>query len=54
MTVESFPRQAARTQNFTLGTPKAITVAPDGARVAFLRSPGGSDRSTCQIGRAHV
>lgn len=47
MTVESFPRQAARTQNFTLGPPKAMTVAPDGSRVAFLRSPGGSDRSTC-------
>lgn len=39
----SFPRQYARTQRFTLGAPRAFTVAPDGSRVAFLRAPGGTD-----------
>ncbi|QNS04305.1 S9 family peptidase [Streptomyces xanthii] len=41
----SFPRQHARTQRFTLGAPRAFTVAPDGERVAFLRSPSGTDRA---------
>jgi dipeptidyl-peptidase 4 len=45
--VESFPRQAARTQKFTLGAPRAYTVAPDGSRVVFLRSRAGDDRTTC-------
>jgi len=44
---ESFPRQAARTQKFTLGAPRAFTIAPDGSRVAFLRSRAGDDRTTC-------
>jgi dipeptidyl-peptidase-4 len=46
MTTEplSFPRQHARTQRFTLGAPRAFTVAPDGSRVAFLRSATGTDR----------
>ncbi|MCK1796027.1 prolyl oligopeptidase family serine peptidase [Streptomyces sp. XM4193] len=35
---ESFPRQHARTQRFTLGAPRSFTVAPDGGRVVFLRS----------------
>ncbi|KUL51694.1 S9 family peptidase [Streptomyces sp. NRRL S-1521] len=39
----SFPRQQARTQRFTLGAPRAFTVAPDGSRVVFLRSSAGSD-----------
>ena len=34
---DSFPRQQARTQRFTLGAPRNLTVAPDGSRVAFLR-----------------
>jgi dipeptidyl-peptidase-4 len=34
----------ARTQRFTLGTPKEIRVAPDGSRVLFLRSPSGQER----------
>ncbi|WP_189953601.1 S9 family peptidase [Streptomyces alanosinicus] len=42
---DSFPRRHARTQRFTLGTPRAFTVAPDGSRVAFLRSASGSDRT---------
>ncbi|GAU65273.1 putative dipeptidyl-peptidase [Streptomyces sp. NBRC 110611] len=41
----SFPRQSARTQRFTLGAPRGYTIAPDGARVAFLRSRSGTDRS---------
>ena len=40
---DSFPRQHARTQRFTLGEPRDITVSPDAKRVAFLRSAGGSD-----------
>ncbi|MGW1909360.1 prolyl oligopeptidase family serine peptidase [Streptomyces sp. NPDC002076] len=42
---DSFPRRYARTQRFTLGAPRAFTVAPDGARVAFLRSGSGTDRA---------
>ncbi|MEU6483141.1 prolyl oligopeptidase family serine peptidase [Streptomyces sp. NPDC046887] len=41
----SFPRQFARTQRYTLGAPRAFTIAPDGSRVAFLRSPSGTDRA---------
>jgi dipeptidyl-peptidase-4 len=46
MTTEplSFPRRHARTQRFTLGAPRAFTVAPDGSRVVFLRSASGTDR----------
>lgn len=40
---DSFPRQHARTQRFTLGEPRNVTVSPDGQRVVFLRSAGGSD-----------
>ncbi|MFB7496841.1 prolyl oligopeptidase family serine peptidase [Streptomyces sp. NPDC056161] len=42
---ESFPRRHARTQRFTLGAPRAFTVAPDGSRVAFLRSNSGTERA---------
>ncbi|MBT2409092.1 prolyl oligopeptidase family serine peptidase [Streptomyces sp. ISL-12] len=42
---ESFPRRHARTQRFTLGAPRSFTVAPDGSRVAFLRSASGTDRA---------
>ncbi|MFC9285591.1 prolyl oligopeptidase family serine peptidase [Streptomyces sp. NPDC057052] len=41
---DSFPRRHARTQRFTLGAPRSFTVAPDGSRVAFLRSFAGDDR----------
>lgn len=41
----SFPRRHARTQRFTLGAPRSFTVAPDGTRVVFLRSPSGTDRA---------
>lgn len=40
---DSFPRQHARTQRFTLGEPRNIAVSPDGKRVVFLRSASGSD-----------
>ncbi|MBS2962482.1 S9 family peptidase [Actinocrinis puniceicyclus] len=43
----SFPRQYARTQRFTLGTPRAFAIAPDGTRIAFLRGKNGTDRATC-------
>jgi dipeptidyl-peptidase-4 len=43
---DTFPRQYARTQRFTLGEPRNITVSADGKRVVFLRSAGGSDPVT--------
>ncbi|NMO35604.1 prolyl oligopeptidase family serine peptidase [Streptomyces sp. GMY01] len=47
MTTEpvSFPRRHARTLRFTLGAPRAFTVAPDASRVVFLRSDSGTDRA---------
>jgi dipeptidyl-peptidase-4 len=44
---DSFPRRQARTRRFTLGAPRSVTPSPDGARVAFLRSRGGTDTVTC-------
>lgn len=41
----SFPRQHARTQRFTLGAPRTFTVAPDGARVYFLRTATATSRA---------
>ncbi|MEU6051217.1 prolyl oligopeptidase family serine peptidase [Streptomyces xanthochromogenes] len=41
----SFPRHSARTQRFTLGAPRAVTVSPDSERIAFLRSPSGTERA---------
>jgi dipeptidyl-peptidase 4 len=43
----SFPRQYARTQQFTCGTPRSFTAAPDGSLVVFLRSQTGDDRTGC-------
>jgi dipeptidyl-peptidase-4 len=43
----SFPRQHARTLRFTLGAPRAFTPAPDGSRIALLRTKTGSDSATC-------
>ncbi|NIH79651.1 S9 family peptidase [Amycolatopsis viridis] len=40
----SFLRMQARTQRFTLGTPREFRVAPDGGRLLFLRSESGTDR----------
>ncbi|MDF5754645.1 prolyl oligopeptidase family serine peptidase [Spongiactinospora sp. TRM90649] len=44
---ESFPRMYARTHRFTLGVPRSCTISPDGDRVVFLRSRGGTDPVTC-------
>jgi dipeptidyl-peptidase-4 len=44
---ESFPRQQGRTRRFSLGVPRSFRVAPDGGRVAFLRSKTGTDPLTC-------
>ena len=44
---DSFPRQQARTQGFSLGVPRSFQISPDGSRVAFLRSQGGDDPVTC-------
>jgi dipeptidyl-peptidase-4 len=44
---DSFPRRQARTRRFTLGAPRGFTPSPDGRRVAFLRSRGGTDPLTC-------
>jgi dipeptidyl-peptidase 4 len=40
---DSFPRQHARTQRFSLGDPRNVSVSPDGSRVVFLRSSAGDD-----------
>ena len=45
MTYLSFPRQHARTQRFTLGAPRAFAIAPDGGRVAFVRSRSGTEKA---------
>lgn len=44
---DTFPRQYARTQRFTLGEPRDLVVSPDGQRVVFARSRGGSDPVNC-------
>ncbi len=44
---DSFPRQYARTQRFTLGDPRDVCVSADGKRVVFARSRGGDDRVNC-------
>ena len=43
---DTFPRQQARTQRFTLGAPRDLSVAPDGSRVVFLRAAGPEDALT--------
>ncbi len=42
-TTDTFPRQLARTQRFTLGEPRNVIVSADGERIIFLRSEHGSD-----------
>ncbi|MEZ0066155.1 dipeptidyl-peptidase-4 [Streptacidiphilus sp. MAP12-20] len=41
----TFPRQFSRTQRFSLGAPRSFVASPDGQRVAFLRSRGGTERA---------
>lgn len=38
-----YPELAGRTRRFSLGAPRAVTVARDGSRVLFLRSGGPDD-----------
>jgi dipeptidyl-peptidase-4 len=38
-----YPEQAARTNRFSRGAPRAVSVSADGARVVFLRSAGPAD-----------
>jgi dipeptidyl-peptidase 4 len=45
--VESYPRQSARTQRYTLGEPRDVVVSPDGRRIVFLRSRGPTDPVNC-------
>ncbi|MFP5309356.1 MAG: DPP IV N-terminal domain-containing protein [Actinomycetes bacterium] len=45
-TPDSFPRQHARTRRFSLGRPRAVTVAPDGGHLLLLRSRAGDDPVT--------
>jgi dipeptidyl-peptidase-4 len=45
VTIDSFPRLAARTMNFRLGLPRGFQVSPDGQRVVFLRAPSGTERA---------
>jgi dipeptidyl-peptidase-4 len=40
----SFPRECARSLNYTLGAPRSFRVSADGRRVFFLRSPSGFER----------
>ncbi|WP_092782538.1 S9 family peptidase [Actinokineospora terrae] len=40
----SFLRLQARTQRFTLGSPREFRIAPDGTHLLFLRSGSGEDR----------
>jgi dipeptidyl-peptidase-4 len=47
MSEPSFPRQQARTHHFSLGVPRDFVIAPDGNRVVFLRTRGGTDPTTC-------
>jgi dipeptidyl-peptidase-4 len=44
--VETFPRLRARTQRFTLGEPRTISVCAAGRRILFLRSAAGDDPRT--------
>ncbi len=46
-TADSYPRESARTQRYTLGEPRDVVVSPDGTRIVFLRSRGGTDPVNC-------
>ena len=47
MELADFARQLVRTQRFTLGVPREMTISADGERVLFLRTRGGEDPVTC-------
>lgn len=40
---DGLPLQSARTRRFSLGVPRQFTVSPDGERVLFIRTTGGTD-----------
>jgi dipeptidyl-peptidase 4 len=42
-----FPGRYARTQRFTLGEPRDVSVSADGDRVVFLRTRSGDDTVNC-------
>ena len=44
---DTFPRQSARTQRFTLGAPRTFSTSADGSTVTFLRSRGPEDAVNC-------
>jgi dipeptidyl-peptidase-4 len=44
---QDFPKLYARTRRFALGIPSAFTIDPDGSRIAFLRTRGGTDPASC-------
>jgi dipeptidyl-peptidase-4 len=44
---DSFPRQQARTRRFSCGVPRSFQISPDGRRIVFLRSRGGTDPDAC-------
>ncbi len=48
---DSYPRESARTQRYTLGEPRDVVVSPDGERIVFLRSRGGDRSGQLPVGR---
>lgn len=44
---DTFPRQYARTQRFSLGEPRTFNISKDGSRAVFLRSRSGHDSVNC-------
>jgi dipeptidyl-peptidase 4 len=44
---DTFPRQLARTQRFSLGEPRSLQLSADGQRLVFVRSRTGDDPSNC-------
>jgi len=45
--VETFPRQKARTRFFQLGRPRSFACSPTGSRALFVRSASGRDDRGC-------
>ena len=45
--IDSFPRQFARTRRLSLGEPRNLVVSPDGGRIVFIRSRAGDDPINC-------
>ena len=45
--IDSFPRQFARTRRLSLGEPRNLVVSPDGGRIVFILSRAGDDPINC-------